>query len=298
MRAAHDLTPLSAQPVVIIGAPRSGTNMLRDCLTALPNFSTWPCDEVPYIWRHGNLDVEHDELDPSHARPRVRDAIRRHIERQARRGGTPFLVEKTCANSLRVEFVDRILPEARYLFIFRDGIDASASATRRWSSSIDLGYTLAKARFVPLPDVPRHGIRWLMNRVRQKQRDDSRLAIWGPAYRGMRDDARRLRLEELAATQWARCVERAADAFMRMPSELYRTLRYEDFVQDPRGQLKATLHWIRADATEEELDVAVARVHRSSVGKAQNTMGTSIMPAVEEIVRPVAAKAERVHQGL
>lgn len=40
--AAH----LPFTPVVIIGAGRSGTNALRDALTALPEFETWPCDEI------------------------------------------------------------------------------------------------------------------------------------------------------------------------------------------------------------------------------------------------------------
>ena len=43
---------LANPPVIIIGAGRSGTNMLRDLLAQLPQFSTWPCDEINYIWRH------------------------------------------------------------------------------------------------------------------------------------------------------------------------------------------------------------------------------------------------------
>ena len=37
-------------PVIIIGAPRSGTNMLRDILTNFEGIETWPCDEINYIW--------------------------------------------------------------------------------------------------------------------------------------------------------------------------------------------------------------------------------------------------------
>ena len=40
---------------MIIGAARSGTNMLRDVLTSLDGVDTWPCDEINYIWRHGNI---------------------------------------------------------------------------------------------------------------------------------------------------------------------------------------------------------------------------------------------------
>ena len=48
--------------IIIIGAPRSGTNMLRDVLTALPGFETWPCDEINLAWRHGNRALPSDEL--------------------------------------------------------------------------------------------------------------------------------------------------------------------------------------------------------------------------------------------
>ena len=50
------------QKVIIIGAPRSGTNILRDVLTSFDGICTWPCDEINYIWRHGNAKYPSDEL--------------------------------------------------------------------------------------------------------------------------------------------------------------------------------------------------------------------------------------------
>ena len=49
-------------PLIIIGAGRSGTNILRDTLTSLSGFETWPCDEINPIWRHGNLFWPDDEI--------------------------------------------------------------------------------------------------------------------------------------------------------------------------------------------------------------------------------------------
>ena len=37
-------------PIIIIGAPRSGTNILRNTLTTFFEIGTWDCDEIPYIW--------------------------------------------------------------------------------------------------------------------------------------------------------------------------------------------------------------------------------------------------------
>lgn len=59
------------QPVIIIGAGRSGTNMVPDLLTAFPACATWPCDEINYIWRYGNAGFPTDELTAEHARPSV-----------------------------------------------------------------------------------------------------------------------------------------------------------------------------------------------------------------------------------
>ena len=56
--------PKLEPPLVIIGAARSGTNMLRDLLSSLEPFATWPCDEINYIWRHGNREFETEEFTP------------------------------------------------------------------------------------------------------------------------------------------------------------------------------------------------------------------------------------------
>ena len=89
-------------PVIIIGAGRSGTNMLRDILTQLPGFGTWPCDEINYVWRHGNVREPTDELAPHLATDSVQRFVRCAFDRLAARRGWTHVVEKTCANSLRV----------------------------------------------------------------------------------------------------------------------------------------------------------------------------------------------------
>ena len=64
------------------------------------------------------------------------------------------MVEKTCANSLRISFVNEVVPEAKYIFIYRDGIDSTGSAKLRWTAELDIHYILKKVRFVPMMDLP------------------------------------------------------------------------------------------------------------------------------------------------
>ena len=86
--------------------------MLRDVLTSLPEFTTWPCDEINYVWRHGNVRYPSDEFPAELARPSVRAYIRSAFQQIGEGSPHEQVVEKTCANSLRVAFVNRVLPEA------------------------------------------------------------------------------------------------------------------------------------------------------------------------------------------
>ena len=50
------------KPLIILGAPRSGTNILRDTFCTSKSFVTWDCDEINYIWRIGSAFKSSDEL--------------------------------------------------------------------------------------------------------------------------------------------------------------------------------------------------------------------------------------------
>lgn len=259
--------PDSFRPVVIVGAGRSGTKILRDSLCRLPGLGTWPCDEINYVWRHGNASYPHDELAPEHARPRVRRFIRRRFERLAARRGLTQVVEKTCANSLRVEFVDRVLPEARFVFLVRDGRDVVASARRRWRAPLDLRYVLRKARFVPLTDVPYYGVRYLRNRIhRLLPGSGGRLAFWGPRFPGMEELARSGDLAAVCARQWLRCVDRAEEAFAGIDPARVHRLRYEDFAAHPHRELDRLCRFLDVRASRLELAAAAELVSAVRIG--------------------------------
>lgn len=124
MTRSNYMEQLPFHPLVIIGAGRSGTNVLRDTLVRLDGFATWPCDEINPIWRHGNLGYPDDQIPASRATPAVRQFIRKAFLRIWQEQSRPdFVVEKTCANALRVPFVSAVLPEARFIHIVRDGYD-------------------------------------------------------------------------------------------------------------------------------------------------------------------------------
>ncbi len=259
-------------PLVVIGAPRSGTNMLRDVLCRLPATGTWPCDEINYIWRHRNVRHPDDEFTAGMAVPAVRRYISRAFERIASRRRLGTVVEKTCANSLRVPFVDAVLPGARYVFIYRDGVDAVASAAKRWRAGLDLSYLLRKARFVPPGDIPYYAAGYLRNRIYRAVSGNERVAFWGPRFRGLPEALGRYSLREVCALQWKRCVDLADRALSEMPEGKVVRVRYEGFVEKPEDELGRILDELGLSATLPDIRSATAGVSAGSIGKGREAM--------------------------
>lgn len=276
-----------SEKVIIVGAPRSGTNMLRDVLTSAPGIETWPCDEINLIWRHGNLDIPHDEIPAERATPKVAGYLRRQFDELGRQFHADVVVEKTCATSLRVPFAAAVFPEARYIFIRRDGLDAAASTMKRWNAPFDLRYTAKKVRYVPPSDFPRHLAGFVGKRIRQRvtgdvgsEDNDLRVSTWwGPKPHDYLELQREHRLEELAFIQWQRCVSQSADALARLPRDQVLEVVYEDYVADPKSGTERILEFIgRAHLMDR---VTVGQVSTRSVGKGREQLGKEAVARIE-----------------
>ena len=252
MRNVH--TDLPFVPVVILGAGRSGTNALRDMMTSLDDFATWPCDEINPIWRHGNVLWPNDELPANLATPKVSGFIRQSFVAQWKRSLRPqFLVEKTCANTLRVGFVDRVLPEARYIHIVRNGFDVVSSAEKRWRGELEvrsLPYFLKKARFIPFADIPYFGYKFVANRINRILRKNDRLSHWGPISADIalfKDE----NLKSVCAHQWSTCVDRCDQQLSELNEDQVLHITYEQLVADPIVTLRLILRFLGVDVNKE-----------------------------------------------
>ena len=272
-------------PIVIVGAGRSGTNLLRDMMTSVDGLGTWPCDEINYIWRHGNKRAPVDTFSPDMATPAVRSYIRKRFDRLKHSRGLERVVEKTCANTLRVAFVDAVVPEAQFIHLVRDGRDVCVSAAERWAAPLDIPYLARKARYVPLTDVPYYGGRYLWNRLYALFSGKRRLAVWGPSFDGMRDVFANEPLHVACAIQWQRCVEAADAQLAAVPAERVHTLRYEDLVASPKDELDRLATYLGFDdAARGQLTQAAAAIRPGGAGRWRSVLDADTVDRINSTI--------------
>lgn len=270
-------------PVIIIGAPRSGTNMLREVLCHLEGFETWPCDEINYIWRHGNRSYANDQFPVALATEKVKKYINQAFDRLRAVTDCRQLIEKTCANSLRIEFINQIFPTARFIYIVRDGLDVAVSASLRRKAKLDPAYLYAKARYVPVTDIPYYAYKYFAARVKKILSKEQSLTVWGPVT----DAALPNGVEEsslaLSAHQWAECVRASSIALKALGSDRYVTVRYEDFVQTPKNEVIKILNFIGEDVPE-DINNVVSKVRKVSVGKGRRQLTTGELSSLQPLM--------------
>jgi hypothetical protein len=232
---------IECMPIIIMGAPRSGTNALRDALTALPDFGTWPCDEINGIWRYRSLNVGYDNLVKRDASGSKIKYIREKFSREFERLGKPkFLVEKTCANTMRPSFVAEVVPEATYIYIIRDGSEVVESAKKRWRGEFEFNlirYWLDKIRYIPVLDFPHYFYDIVLRRFLSKIFGKKDLASWGPTHPTLDKWQHECSLEDLVALQWSLCVISSWWYFRKIGSKKCVFVTYDGLLINPDGFL-------------------------------------------------------------
>ncbi len=268
-------------PVIIIGAGRSGTNMLRDVLVQIHGLGTWPCDEINYIWRHGNRSYATDEFTRAMATPKVKKFIRNQFEKLTSTSNLSTVVEKTCANSLRCGFVAEVFPEARIVHIVRDGRDVAISAAQRWNAPLDLSYIAKKAKYVPLSDLPYYATKYLGNRVYRLLGGGKRLSSWGPKFTDMQQVLANHSLPVACAMQWQACVSRTLADLVEIPASQQFTLTYERFANAPQDSIGEIAEFLNVDLSPANARAYTSAVSDRSIGNWKNKLSAEDRTAVE-----------------
>jgi sulfotransferase family protein len=272
------------QPLIVIGAARSGTKLARDLIAQHPAVDKIPYD-VSYIWRLGNEDISHDELPVDRLTPHIRRRILEKFE--AYRSGSPFLVEKTVGNCLRVPFVHAVFPDALFIHLIRDGRDVIESVYRQWLAPTDWGYLLAKARTFPVFEAFGYAFAYAKNASRRFLASNRNpRGTWGVRYAGIDNDVATKSLLEICAIQWVLSVEKAQEELSRLPAHRVLTIRYEDLAQNPETYLDRIAKFAGLDAERYPENLYRHLVSSRNIGKGLRSLTAEqlavIQPCIEK----------------
>jgi len=279
------------QPLIIIGAARSGTKLLRDLIELHPEIDKVPYD-VNYVWRIGNEHLEHDELSPQTVTKNAQQRIQQQIGRFSQKA--PVLVEKTVSNCLRVPFIDAVYPDARYIHLVRDGYDVVESVYRQWTRSPDWTYLLQKAKTFPVRTAPRYAATYAGNMAKRLFLPDSKKSrSWGPRYQEIDADLQSKSLLEVCAIQWMQCINSATRDFATLsePQDNQRvlTIRYESFVEDPLACLEKVATFIDLDPTLYQT-VSLPKVEKNNIGKGTQSLNSQQIDLITPIIKQTNAE--------
>lgn len=223
------------RPVIIVSPPRAGSTLLFETLAQAPDAFTIGKESHMLIESVAALRPEHRGWDSNvlTAEDATEPVVRRlrdlfFSDLRDRRGTPPpmngrFLrvIEKTPKNALRIEFMDQLFPDARYIFLSRNARDEVSSMMDAWRSG----------GFVTYPDLPGwEGLPW------------SLLLI--PGWR----DLIGAPLEEICARQWEYTTNKVLDDLDRVAPGRWTTVDYDRLVAEPNQEIRrlcrfADLRW-------------------------------------------------------
>lgn len=225
-------------PIILIGNHRSGTTLMLQLFGLHPDIATW--HEPRALWRCADPGRPNDESDESDATEDVVRYIRGRFLKYQVQHGDRRIMEKTPSNVLRVPFVHKIFPDAKYLCITRNALSCLSSAELKWQirktkTWSNLRRSLAAA---PLSQLHYYAGDFLDHMVIRKVYNSRRILVSGPRYKGMDQDLKEHGALRTIARQWAQCNRKAREDLAKLGSDVVCTFRYEDLTQNPQSVLK------------------------------------------------------------
>jgi hypothetical protein len=231
--------------------------------------------DINFIWRTGNEGLPHDQLSPYSYSDQSHRRIDKYLERYSK--GYSVLIEKTVSNTIRIPFLLRHYPHAKFIFLYRNGFDVCESVMRQWELPVDQRYLIDKLKHVPLRHVLSYGLKFVTRNIKR----DKNNFFWGVNYPGLKEHLSNASREEIVAYQWRYCVGKMLEDKMTIPRRNLMEIRYEEFVDDPKGIINKTMMFLGMEQKSRQIDYR--RIRKDNVGKS----GTRLTSSQKKVIYPI-----------
>lgn len=299
MRRSDD--ELLNKAIVVVGVGRSGMNILGELIARHGSIGT--AAEPRLIWKYGN-DRKSDMLRVEDARPKVVAYIRSRLSRLVRDQGKDRLVDVTPGNSLRLPFVDRVLPTCRFVHLIRDAVDNILSmrrfyavAGRRLRGLPGSNHGTARAAFLTrrMREVRPRQIPYAAMEIVRHVAPDWLLPIVGQPTLGVRLPAmgakrHQISLLEMCFMQWRASTEMATQYGRQLPPDRYMQCRLEELTPDT---LRSILRFCELDEDKLDIEFFEKRFDTRRIGPAKDDADPEEVRCLEEWIEPTMQRLSR-----
>jgi len=280
--ASRPTTAIIERPVFIVSPPRSGSSLLFETLAQSPQLYTIGGESHGLIEGIPALDTvqrgyESNALGVDDATPIIAEQLRARFraaafDRDRKPPGATFrLLEKTPKNALRIAFLNRIFPDAQFIYLYRDPRQVLASMLEAWESG----------GFRTYPKLPGWtGLPWSM--------------LLTPGWRELSGKA----LGDIVAAQWETTTRTLLDELERLAPERVAVARYDAMIADPGAEIRrlcdfAGLAWDRD--LKHGLPIADHTVSRPDPDKwrRRESVIAPLLPRLRETMQRAEAFARR-----
>jgi hypothetical protein len=255
-RIVSSIRPSLERPVFIVGAARSGTSFLGDCIGRIPEISY---HREPPATKAAGRYVYDDLWSYRRSRWFFR-LVYRWLLRMERDGDLRFS-EKTPTNVFLISFLSQAFPGSQFVHIIRDGRDAASSHMQKpWLRAADAGSGEREPGGYLYGPWPKF---WVEPKRREEFTHTS--------------DARRV------AWAWRRYTEAGMEQGQELGPDRYHELRYEALVREPQTEAVRLLDFleITPEPSRDKFLNAMSRADESSVGNWRNTFYRSELDEIE-----------------
>ena len=282
-------------PIIIVGAPRSGTKMLRELLKVHPMVKG-SLYEKERIWCYGNREKTGKAIEINELSPRIKKYIRGHFKKELEKNPGKRIVDKNVRNSLRIEFVRGVFPESPVIHIVRDGRDAACSIRKRWKAPFDLKYILENKAF-PLNEIPFFLQRQLVFLWQRIVSHEGRVKWWGPKFDDSEELVSRHSLIEICGIQWKRCTEAALAGLEKLQPGTFMQVKYEDVVSEPVQMMEEVRKFLDLPVSDDFLVKCSDYVNSSSVGRWLNNLTNEESALLMKHIQDTLVRLDYLEEG-
>jgi hypothetical protein len=255
-------------PVFVIGCGRSGTTILGTALskhkhitylneprhlwfTAFPETDIWTSKAAS---RNGKLVLTGADADSAKS-----EKLRRLFRFETIKSWKPVLVEKLPINNFRLQFIHKIFPAARYIHIYRNGLEVARSIEKKNEDSEWFG---------------ENSYKWaeLVKHALSKHDTENLPAICSSVF-------------DKGLLEWRLSTEAAVDFLGNLPSGSSFEIHYDAFMENPVGTISQVFDFLGLEqGLEVEEFVSETIVRRTSklglnnISEKEQLLGGKLLP--------------------